>query len=155
MDLRRFIIKTLSTFFYVGYLPLIPGTFGSLAGILIYYLVKDSSLTYMMATIILVFSGLLVCGPAEQVFAKKDPKYVVIDEVLGMLISLLFIPYQLRFVVMGFILFRMFDTIKPYPVRRIEELRGAWGIMGDDIVAGIYTNIVLQIVVRFASCRTS
>jgi phosphatidylglycerophosphatase A len=155
VNIRDFLIKTLSTFFYVGYLPFIPGTFASLAALLLFYLIKDTVLLYLTFTFSLLILGFLISGRAERIFNKKDHRSIVIDEVCGMLLSLLFIPYELKFVVIAFFVFRLMDTVKPYPADRLQDLKGSLGVMSDDIVAGIYTNIILQIVARFTSFTTS
>ena len=155
MSLRKFLAITISTFFYVGYAPFIPGTFGSLAGLLVFFLVKDYQFSYIFVTLALIALGFMVSGEAEEIFNKKDARYIVIDEVCGMLLSLMFIPYDIRFVIIGFFLFRLFDVVKPYPAFGMQKLKGGVGVMADDIVAGIYTNIVLQVVWRFASFKTS
>lgn len=79
----------------------------------------------------------------------------MIDEVSGMLLSLIFIPYDIKLVIMAFILFRILDTLKPYPLDRLQNLAGSIGIMSDDIVAGLYTNIILQVVLRLVSFKAS
>ena len=146
--MRNFLIKTLSTFFYVGYLPLIPGTFASLVGVLIFYIARTNFLIYSCVTLCVTFSGFFVSGKAEKIFNKKDPKYIVIDEVCGMLLSLMFLPLDIKLVIIAFILFRLLDIIKPYPADIFQSLSGSIGIMGDDIVAGLYTNLILQIVLK-------
>jgi len=153
--MRKFIIRTLSTFFYVGYLPFIPGTFASIAGLVIFFLVKDSTAVYLALTSFLLVAGFLTAGSAERLFNKKDHRSIVIDEVCGMLLSLLFVPYQPAIAVIGFFLFRLMDTLKPYPAHRLQDLKGSAGVMSDDIVAGIYTNIILQVAVRLASFTIS
>jgi phosphatidylglycerophosphatase A len=140
----------------VGYLPFIPGTFASIAGILLIYLLKDNSFIYILFTVVLIILGFLISGKAEKIFNKKDARFIVIDEVSGMLLSLLlFIPYDIKLIVMAFILFRILDAFKPYPSDRLQRLAGSIGIMSDDIVAGLYTNIILQIVSRLVSLRAS
>ena len=153
--MRNFLVRLLATFFYVGYLPLIPGTFGSLAGVLIFYLIEGNPLTYFLVTVILIVLGFVSVGQAEGLMQTKDPRYIVIDEVCGMLLSFLFIPYDIKLVMIGFLLFRTLDTLKPYPAGSFERIRGSVGIMSDDIIAGLYTNIILQVVVRFISFKTS
>ncbi len=155
MNIRNLIIKTLSTFFYVGYLPFMPGTFASLAGLGVFYLVKDKILIYLTTASCLLILGFLISGEAEKIFNKKDHRSIVIDEVCGMLLSLLFIPYEIKFAIIGFFVFRLMDTVKPYPADRLQDLKGSLGVMSDDIIAGIYTNIILQIAVRLASFTTS
>jgi phosphatidylglycerophosphatase A len=155
MNTRNHIIKTISTFFYLGYLPFIPGTFASIVGIFLFYLIKDSIFIYILSILLLVVLGLLVAGEAEKIFNQKDAKCIVIDEVLGMLLGLIFIPYDIRLVIIAFVLFRILDALKPYPADKLQNLTGSIGIMGDDIIAGLYTNIILQFVLRLASFKTS
>lgn len=156
MKTRSFIVRTLSTFFYVGYLPIIPGTFASIAGVLLFYLIKDNILIYILFTFILLILGFIVTGQAERLFDIKDPRYVVIDEVAGMFLSLLFMPYyNIQVLCAAFITFRILDTFKPYPAGGLERFQGSLGIMSDDIVAGLYTNFVLQIALRLASFKIS
>jgi len=81
-------------------------------------------------------------------FNKKDAKYIVIDEVGGMLLSLMFLPFNIKFVIIAFVLFRLLDILKPYPANRIQELKGSIGIMGDDIVAGLYTNLIISVALK-------
>jgi phosphatidylglycerophosphatase A len=151
MNIPTHLVIILSTFFYVGYLPFIPGTFGSAAGILLFYLIKDNDVFYILFTLIMVILGFSVAGRAEKIFNKKDAKCIVIDEVSGMLLSFMFLPYDIKLVIMGFILFRIFDSLKSYPANHMERLEGGIGIMSDDIIAGLYTNLILQVVLRLAS----
>lgn len=146
---------TFSTFFYLGYLPLIPGTFGSLAGIFLFYLVKDNPGIYVLLILFTLALGFWLSGRVERITHKKDPSCVVIDEVCGMLLSLIFIPAQPKFIILAFFLFRLLDTLKPYPADKLQRLRGGVGIMSDDIVAGFYTNLILQVVLRLVSLRIS
>ena len=170
MDIRKTIIKIISTFFYIGYLPFIPGTFGSIAGVFLYYLlikIGSSNLfifnmfqdpilfIYSISTCILIILGFLVSGPAERMLNKKDASCIVIDEVCGMLLSLIFLPYDIKIVVLAFILFRILDALKPFPLDRLQRLKGGPGIMADDLVAGLYTNIILQIVLKLVSFKAS
>jgi phosphatidylglycerophosphatase A len=155
MSIRDFLIKTLGTFFYAGYLPLIPGTFASAVGLGLYYFIKDNPATYLILTSFLIILGFIISGRAEKIFNKKDHRSIVIDEVCGMLLSLLFIPFDPRFAIIAFFVFRLLDTVKPYPANRLQELKGSAGVMSDDIVAGLYTNVILQVVVRVVSFRTS
>ena len=142
--MRNFLVKILSTFFYVGFLPLIPGTFASLIGVSIFYLTRGNFWPMFLFTASIMILGFAVSGEAERMFNKKDAKYIVIDEVAGMLLSLMFLPFNIKFVIIAFVLFRLLDILKPYPANRIQELKGSIGIMGDDIIAALYTNILLQ-----------
>jgi len=155
MNLRPSFVKLLSSFFYLGFLPVMPGTFGSLAGLVLFFLIRKGPFLYTLVTLCLLFLGFLICGKAETAFKKKDPRYVVIDEVVGMLISLVFIPFDYRLIIIGFFLFRLLDTLKPYPASSFQNTKGSLGIMGDDIIAGLYANLTLQLLVRFAVFKIS
>lgn len=155
MNIRNYIIKIISTFFYLGYLPVIPGTFASIVGVFLFYLIKDSVFIHALLTLLFIILGLSITTEAEKIFNKKDARCIVIDEISGMLLALLFIPYDIRLVVVAFILFRILDALKPYPADRLQTMKGNIGVMGDDIVAGFYTNIILQVVLRLASFKTS
>ena len=101
----------------------------------------------LLAAFIIIL-GFAVSGKAERMFNKKDAKCIVIDEVAGMLLSLMFLPFDIKFVIIAFVLFRLLDILKPYPANRIQELKGSIGIMGDDIVAGLYTNLIMLVVLK-------
>lgn len=150
--LSKVSVKIISTFFGVGYLPFIPGTFGSLAGLFIFYFVRNNPFVYALSVFILMVAGLTSSAAAERVFKKKDASCIVIDEVCGMLLSLAFLPYyNLRVIFAGFIVFRILDSLKPYPAGRLQGLEGGLGVMADDIIAALYTNIILQAALRLAS----
>lgn len=155
MNIRKITILTLSTFFYAGYLPLVPGTFGSIAAVLLLYLVKGSLFTYILLTASLLILGFLTAGRAERVLNTKDAPCIVIDEAAGIFLSFLFLPLDIKIVLIGFLLFRLLDAVKPYPADALQRIKGSVGIMSDDIVAGLYTNIILQVVCRFASFKAS
>lgn len=150
-----FLARLISTFFYVGYFPLIPGTAGSLAALLVYFLIKNNPWVYILTFFVLLVLGFWASSQAERIMERKDPPCVVIDEACGMLLSLLFVPYDIRLVAIAFFIFRLLDTLKPYPIGRLERLKGGLGIMSDDLAAGIYTNIILQAALILASCKAS
>ena len=141
----------------VGYLPLMPGTYGSLVGVGIFLgltqLVKGNALIAVVLIAILVstFAGIWAASRTEALSGRKDPGKVVVDEVAGQLISLfplvLFGHWSIAVVIISFILFRFFDIVKPYPARRLEALKGGVGIMCDDLVAGVYGAVITSIVV--------
>ncbi len=149
------LIKIIATFFGLGYLPLMPGTAASIAGLLIFLLVGNRSAWYVLITAFMLFAGFAVSGRAERAFDRKDSRRIVIDEVAGMLTALLFLPYNIRIALSGLVLFRIFDIAKPYPCNRLQHLSGSAGIMLDDIVAGLYANIILQAVLRLISLKVS
>jgi phosphatidylglycerophosphatase A len=131
---------------YSGYFPIAPGTVGSAVGLLVYLLVAWAGLPIVeIGAIALTFAaGAWAATHAERFFGSIDPGPVVIDEVLGMLITLAFIPAGWEAMLAGFLLFRVFDVIKPYPANRIERFHGGFGIMADDAMAGVYANLAVR-----------
>lgn len=125
-----------------------PGTLGSLAGLLIYFVVKDKLPVYIFSIIFTFALGILFSSEAERIYKRKDAEMIVIDEACGMMLSLFLVPYSLWIIILGFILFRVFDILKPPPAKAIEKFSGSFGVMFDDIIAAIYTNAILQIVSR-------
>ena len=93
--------------------------------------------------------GVIFSGEAEKIYKRKDAQMIVIDEACGMLLALFFVPVSMFSIILGFFIFRIFDILKPPPAKRMEKLTGSLGIMFDDIVAEIYTNLILQIIFRF------
>lgn len=139
----------LATLFGIGYMPLCPGTASALVALLLFLLIKNQIIFFLLTIAVLIIS-FPAAEQAEKIFKVKDCKKIVIDDFLGMLITYLFIPHDIRFILAGFFLFRMFDMLKIPPADKIENLGGAKGIVGDDLVAGVYANIALQIVRFFA-----
>jgi phosphatidylglycerophosphatase A len=145
-------VKLVVTFFGAGFLPFFPGTWGSLAGLILFLVLPAAGAWRFGVCAGMILMGFILCGKAEDVFEKKDPKYVVIDEVAGMMICLLWLPfYNTKVLFLSFLLFRALDTIKPFPARWIQDRHGSLGIMGDDIAVAVYTNLILQVVLRFVS----
>lgn len=141
-----------ATFTYVGYAPVAPGTFGSAAGLVVYYLVHLAGRRSVELGVIL---GIFLLGiwsgtEAEHHFGGTDPGPVVIDEVMGMLITLAFLPVTITGAIAGFFIFRVLDVIKPWPSGRLESLPGGLGVMADDGMAAIYGNVIMQVLVRIA-----
>jgi phosphatidylglycerophosphatase A len=136
-----------STFGYVGFFPVAPGTAGSGAALALYALVRwVGAPAFEGAVILLVFAaGVWAANRSEGVLGGKDPGPVVIDEVAGMLLTLAFLPLSLTGVLVGFLLFRLFDVIKPYPARRFEDAPGGWGVMLDDAMAGVYGHVAMRV----------
>jgi phosphatidylglycerophosphatase A len=142
--------------FGVGYLPLIPGTFGSLVGVGIFLLLftatSASFAVILIVILVITFAGIWAAFRTEELEGKKDPGKVVVDEVAGQMIALL--PLTLftlqpltRGVIVSFILFRLFDIFKPYPAGRFERLKGGFGIMCDDLMAGTYAAVITSILI--------
>lgn len=139
----------LATCGYVGYAPVAPGTFGSAAGLVIFALVRASgSMSVELATIVVLFAiGVWSGTEAEHHFGGVDPGPIVLDEVVGMLITLALLPVNATGAFVGFIVFRALDVVKPWPSGRFERLHGGLGIMADDGMAALYGNGVMRILV--------
>jgi phosphatidylglycerophosphatase A len=128
----------------VGYAPLAPGTFGSAAGLLVWWVLPASISAQAIAILAIFVLGSWSGTVAERHFGRADPGQVVIDEVMGMLITLFLNPVGWKGALAGFFLFRLFDVIKPYPSDRLEKLHGGVGVMADDGMAAVYANLVLR-----------
>ena len=135
----------IATAFGVGYLPLAPGTFGSMLGLGVWWLLPQTPLVQGAAITVLFAAGCWAGTVAERHFGKTDPRHVVIDEVLGMLITLFLIPVGWPGALGAFLLFRLADIVKPFPSNRLEGLPGGLGVMADDAMAAIYANLALRL----------
>ncbi len=142
--------KIIATFFGIGYFPAAPGTAATAVGIGLVYLMKDNNGIYLGCTVFLIIAGIAASSYLEKILKEKDPGIVVIDEVVGILIALAGIPFSWPIAICGFFLFRAFDMFKIYPINKIESMPGGWGIMLDDVMAGVYTNIALTIALRWS-----
>ena len=144
-----FIEKLLGSGFYTGYIPIAPGTFGTLAALFI-YLIPGFENPYVIVPAIIVFFiyGVYVGNKFENVYGK-DPSECTIDEVIGTWISYLLLPKTVGIIIITFFLWRALDIFKPYPARKLENLNGGLGIMLDDVVSGFYTLIIMHLVVYF------
>lgn len=143
---RRHVVIFLATGGYVGRMPMAPGTFGSLIGLPVAYALSKMSWPWAAAVVILLTAlAVWSAGQAARQLGVKDPGSIVIDEIVGMAVTLLGLPFNIATVVAGFALFRIFDIAKPPPVRQLDRnIGGGWGIVLDDIAAGIMANIVLR-----------
>jgi len=129
-----------------GYAPVAPGTAGSARGLLLFWpQVGRPPLQVLTATVLLILIGVVAGDHVARRLGKKDPGLVVVDEVAGQWISLLFLPLTLGTTAAAFVLFRLMDVLKPWPARDLERLPGGIGIMADDVMAGIYANLLLRI----------
>jgi len=135
--------ETLATVFYVGYLPRMPGTYGSLFALLFLLFFPENPGFYLLIEVPVLALGLWSSGAYVKKRGSHDPSEVVIDEVAGMMITFFAVPKSALTLAAGFILFRLFDVLKPPPIRRIEKLPGGAGIVLDDVAAGIYSNLIL------------
>tara|TARA_B100000745_G_C20071215_1_gene365654 strand:- start:248 stop:757 length:510 start_codon:yes stop_codon:yes gene_type:complete len=162
------LVRMLSTFFYVGESPFAPGSMASVVGALIAIILSPWPLLYIAVFAIITFYGFKVSGRMEEICGEKDPSKVVIDEVSGVMIAFFCLPLQWPVIITAFFLFRAFDMFKLYPVNRfenpdfvaglmnkmslrnVEQHKHTAGIMMDDIIAGVYTFVVMQFAIRFA-----
>jgi len=144
------IALALATALGTGYVPFAPGTFGSAAGLVLWWLLPASA-PIQAAAIVMVFAAGAWSGTvAERHFKGTDPGPVVLDEVLGMMITLFLNPVGWSGAIIGFLLFRVADIIKPYPANKLEALHGGLGIMADDAMAAVYSNLALRVVIVVA-----
>jgi phosphatidylglycerophosphatase A len=139
----------IATVLGIGRIPFAPGTFGSIPGVLLALWLHHLGFWWAeVAAIVLTFAiGTWAAGVAERHFQLTDPGPVVIDEVLGMLVTLAFIPVNATGAIVGFFVFRIFDIIKPPPARQAEKLHGGFGVMADDFLAGVWGQIVMRVLV--------
>lgn len=129
-----------------GYSPFAPGTAGSLVGLALYWPLARLDPAWVVAAIVLLFFvGVAAATSVARQVGLHDPGIVVVDEVIGMWISLAFLPLTPITAVAGFLLFRVMDIVKPPPARGFERFPGGWGIMADDVMAGVYANLVLRV----------
>ena len=137
----------LATCGWIGYVPVAPGTAGSLAGLALYGLVRlgGDQWTQLGLFVAVVVAGVWASSAAERHFGRTDPGTIVIDEVAGMLLTLLWVPVTWTGALAGFALFRLFDVFKPFPVRRTERLGAGWGVMADDLAAAVYAHAALRL----------
>jgi phosphatidylglycerophosphatase A len=131
---------------YSGRSPFAPGTAGTVVGVLLYLLVKGlGPAWYLAAAAAVIVIGFWTTGRAEVLLGKKDAQSIVIDEIAGYLVAMFLVSSGWGFIVAGFLLFRFFDIVKPWPLKRLQDLHGGAGVMLDDIGAGIYANAFLQV----------
>ena len=141
----NFIEKFFGSGFYTGYIPFASGTFGSLAALAVYFIPGfEKPIVIIPLIIIFIVLGIFIGNKFEEVYGK-DPAQCTIDEVVGMWISLLFVPKIWWIALIVFFLWRIADIIKPYPARSLEKLKGGLGIMIDDVVASIYVLLLVHL----------
>ena len=147
----RILILTLATWGGVGFLPLMPGTWGTLAALpLWYHLAQTGPWGYALGVAALIVLGLLVAGPAQEILGRTDHPAIVVDEVAGLLITLAGVPPTWEHAVMGLVIFRALDILKPFPIRRLGEGgKGGLEVMADDVAAGVIGRLVLEVVMIF------
>jgi phosphatidylglycerophosphatase A len=141
------LVVLLATGCFTGFLPVMPGTWGTLASIPLAILVhKGGATLQLFSAVVFVALAVWIAGKAEKLLGTRDAQPIVIDEMAGFIISLIWLPLSLFTVCLGFVVFRLFDIVKPPPIGSLEKrLRSGWGVVMDDVLAGVYTNISLRI----------
>ena len=138
--------RVVATGFGSGYSPLAPGTAGSAVGLLLYWPLSALGVPVAVAATALVsLLGVWAATRVARQVGREDPGLVVVDEIVGQWVSLLFLPWTPGVAILGFFAFRAMDIVKPWPARQLEHLPGGWGIMADDLMAGVYANLLLRV----------
>lgn len=155
MKMKKVVAKAISTGLGLGYAPLGPGTMGALAITIVYWFIPLDNLWYFIFLVL----GITLIGVYSSSITEKemqsnvgdqnfhDPGIIIIDEIAGMLVTLIAIPKEFKYLVIAFILFRFFDIVKPFPIKKVEKLKAGWGIMMDDVVSGIFANVLLRVII--------
>lgn len=148
MNFKEKLVMFLATGCFVGNIPIAPGTFGSIAGLLFcLFLSRASFLFASLIVIVFIIFAIWIAGEAEKIVKQKDPGRIVIDEIAGIMVTLLGLPFNVISAISGFFIFRILDIIKPFPIRSIEnKLSGGAGIVMDDVAAGIMGNCMLRLI---------
>ncbi len=146
------LVVFLATGFFTGFLPKMPGTWGTFAGIpLVIISHRLTSIMQPVVAVVFVTFAAYIAGRAEILFEDRDARPIVIDEMAGFLITLLWLPLNLMTLFLGFVLFRVFDIVKPPPIGSLEKrLHGGWGIVLDDVLAGVFANVTLRLLLIVA-----
>ena len=151
MNFKQKSVMFLATGCFIGNISFAPGTFGSILGIpLCFLLSKINLLVAVLLTVMFVLFAILIAQEAENILKTKDPGCIVIDEIAGLMVTLIGLPFNIISVGSGFLIFRFLDVWKPYPIRFVEnKLSGGAGIVMDDVAAGICGNLLLRVVFIF------
>jgi phosphatidylglycerophosphatase A len=149
MKFRERAVLFLATGFFIGTVPFAPGTFGSIIGLPICFLISRLDiLVAVICTILFILFAIWVAAAAEKVLKKRDAGAIVIDEIAGLIVTFVGIPLTLKTVIVGFIIFRAFDILKPFPIRFLEKkVAGGSGVVLDDVLAGLYGNLILRLAI--------
>ena len=138
------LIKLLATGFGSGLVPFAPGTFGTLVGVVICFLCLPLPWSLRLLTVLALSAlSIYVAQRAEKIYQKKDDQRIVIDEIIGFQVTMLPVAITVLHLCIGFVLFRIFDILKPFPINNLQRLPGGWGVVIDDVAAGIYAAVIL------------
>lgn len=150
MKIRDDAIVFLATGFYIGNIPFAPGTFGTILGLPLCFLLGLLKLPLaLVCTMLFILIAIWISHIAEKRLKKKDPGCIVIDEIAGMAVTLIGLPFNLTTGLSGFIIFRILDISKPFPIQALEKhLPGGLGVVADDVIAGIMANLILRVIIH-------
>ncbi len=141
-------LQLIATGFYVGRLGLAPGTLGTLIAVPILYLASFNLWTIVATTGVLFALGLIASNEVIRITGESDPEEVVIDEIVGYLACFVFVDPTLKTYILAFVIFRVLDIVKPFPINLFERLPGAYGVMMDDLIAGLMTSFILFLLLK-------
>ena len=150
MKFREKAVMFLATGFYIGNIPVAPGTFGSLLGLpLCFSLAGISAASAVLWTLLFILFAVWIADAAEKILKQNDPGCIVIDEIAGMMVAFVGLPFNPITVVIGFIIFRILDILKPFPIRDLDKrIPGGLGVVADDVAAGLIANLLLRIIIQ-------
>ncbi len=143
---KDWIVAAFTSVVFLGYSPFASGTVGSVPAAALALFLGERHLIMFALAVVLAVVGTIASSQGERIFGRKDAGEIVIDEFVGMLVAVLWLPISLKSVAAAFLLFRIFDIWKPFPARKFESLPGGFGIMADDLVAGLYANLTFRII---------
>lgn len=151
--MKNFTIKSFLSVFGLGYIPFGPGTFGTLGGLVFWYFTNGvSTMYYIVMTIIIIVVSCYLSSFSEELYGQKDSQRIVLDEFCGYLVTMIGVPFALDNLwwtpILGFVLFRFFDIVKPVPVNIMEKLPKGLGVVADDVMAGLYSVIIIHVILQ-------
>ena len=153
MNFKERTVVFLATGCFIGNIPFAPGTFGTIVGLPLCFLLSKIELpAAVLCTVIFIFFAIWIAHHCEKILQKKDAGCIVIDEIAGIVVTFLGLPFNAISAGAGFLIFRFFDILKPFPIRSLErKLSGGTGIVLDDVAAGVFSNLVLRVVISYTA----
>ncbi len=157
MKFRDRAILFVATGFFIGTVPFAPGTFGSLIGLPVCFLLSRLNLLQSVIYILVfILFAIGIASAAEKILKQKDPGQIVIDEIAGLMVTFAGLPFNLKTALAGFVIFRIFDILKPFPIRILERrVGGGTGVVLDDVLAGVYGNLIIRLVIYITGINVS